>query len=81
MEPQAREHSGGARRLDVWPSAFSTGPLTLRWLQELLPSCWGALTPVTCDGSTGVAQSSHCDAWGVEQSSGCGAQAQLSETW
>ena len=78
----------------MWPSAFSstntpgscgaasgTGPLTLRWLQEPPPSCWGALTPVTCDGSTGVAQSSHCDAWGVEQSSGCGAQAQLSATW
>ena len=78
----------------MWPSAFSstntpgscgaasgTGPLTLRWLQEPPPSCWGALTPVTCDGSTGVAQSSHCDAWGVEQSSGCGAQAELSATW
>ena len=78
----------------MWPSAFSstntpgscgaasgTGPLTLRWLQEPPPSCWGALTPVTCDGSTGVAQSSHCDAWGVEQGSGCGAQAQLSATW
>ena len=65
MEPQARQHSGVARRLDVWPSAFSstntpgscgaasgTGPLTLRWLQEPPPSCWGALTPVTCDGVT-----------------------------
>ena len=78
----------------MWPSAFSststpgscgaasgTGPLTLLWLQEPPPSCLGALTPVTCDGSTGVAQSSHCDAWGVEQSSGCGAQAELSATW
>jgi len=47
----------------VWPSAFSststpgscgaasgTGPLTLRGLQEPPPSCWGAVTPVTCDG-------------------------------
>ena len=28
-----------------------------------------------------VSERGHCDAWGVEQSSGCEAQAELSATW